>query len=56
MKELGIVICNYNKADYVLKCIASVLESEYTDYDLYVVDNASSDGSVEAIEKNYENG
>ena len=53
MKKVGIVICNYNKADYVLKCIASVLESEYTDYDLYVVDNASSDGSVEAIEKTY---
>lgn len=30
-----------------------MLESKYTDYDLYVVDNASSDGSAEAIREKY---
>ena len=53
MKELAIIICNYNKADYVVKCIRSVLESEYQDFDLYVVDNASTDDSVAAIRKNF---
>lgn len=53
MKKIGIVICNYNKKDYVLNCIQSVLESKNQDFDLYVADNASTDGSVEAIQEQY---
>jgi hypothetical protein len=53
MKRVGAVICNYNKSADVLNCIQSVLESKYTDYDLYVVDNASTDDSVEAIRCKY---
>ncbi len=55
MKEIGIVICNYNKEQQVLECIQSVLESQYQDFDLYVVDNGSTDGSVNAIKENYGN-
>lgn len=54
MKEIGIVICNYNKEDAVLECIQSVLESKYTDFDLYVVDNGSTDYSVEKIRASYQ--
>lgn len=53
MKTTGIVICNYNKKEYVLRCIQSVLESDTQDYSIYVVDNASSDGSVNAIRARY---
>lgn len=53
MKQIGIVICNYNKKDDVLACIRSVLESKFQDYDIYVVDNASTDGSAEAIRNAY---
>lgn len=53
MKLVGIVICNYNKRDYVLQCIQSVLESKMQDFDVYVVDNASEDNSAEAIQKEY---
>ncbi|MCM1537765.1 MAG: glycosyltransferase family 2 protein [bacterium] len=49
MERVGIVICNYNKADMVCECIQTVLESNYTDYRIYVVDNASQDDSVERI-------
>jgi hypothetical protein len=38
MKKAGIVICNYNKEKEVLDCIQCILESRFTDYDLYVVD------------------
>ncbi|PXV84893.1 hypothetical protein C8E03_12123 [Lachnotalea glycerini] len=55
MKSIGIVICNYNKKDYVLACIQAVLESSIKDYDIYVVDNASTDGSADAIHKQYGN-
>lgn len=53
MKKVGIVICNYNKQDYVLNCIQSVLESKFTDYELYVVDNHSSDDSAKLIQERY---
>lgn len=53
MKQIGIVICNYNKKEDVLACIQSVLESKFQDYDIYVVDNASTDGSAEGIQKVY---
>ncbi|MDI3546991.1 MAG: hypothetical protein PWR10_643 [Halanaerobiales bacterium] len=48
-KAVAIIILNYNKKDYVLQCIESVKKSSFQNYDLYVVDNASTDGSVEAI-------
>lgn len=53
MKKVGIVICNYNKVDCVLDCIQCILESRFQDFDLYVVDNASSDNSVAEIRKRY---
>jgi len=53
LKSIGIVICNYNKRDYVLQCIQSVIESKMQDFDVYVVDNASEDDSVEMIQKEY---
>ena len=53
MKKIGIVICNYNKEDMVLDCIQSILESKFTDYKLFVVDNASTDHSVEKIREKY---
>lgn len=53
MNTIGVVICNYNKKDFVLECVQSVLESQLQDFDIYVVDNASTDGSVPALEKEY---
>lgn len=53
MKQTGIVICNYNKAEDCLNCIQSVLESSYQDFDLFVVDNASADSSVEKIRERF---
>lgn len=53
MKPIGIVICNYNKKKFVLDCIQSVLESRGDNFDIYVVDNASTDHSAEAIREAY---
>lgn len=53
MKKTGIVICNYNKREYVINCIQSVLESKTDDFDIFVVDNASTDDSVEAVKAAY---
>ena len=53
MKKIGIVICNYNKEDAVLECIQSILESRFQDFDLFVVDNGSTDQSVKRIKEKY---
>ena len=55
MKDIGIVVCNYNKKDDVLKCVESILESELDgiSYDVTVVDNASTDCSAEALEQRF---
>lgn len=49
MNRIGVYICNYNGKDFTIGCINSVKEQTYEDVDIYVVDNASTDGSVEAI-------
>lgn len=48
-----VVICNWNKKDYLADCIDSVWKSSYSDFDIIVVDNDSSDGSVELVKATY---
>ncbi|MBF0515907.1 MAG: glycosyltransferase family 2 protein [Nitrospirae bacterium] len=45
----AVIICNWNKKDYLLRCIDSVLRQTYAAFDVYVVDNASDDGSAGAV-------
>ncbi len=52
-KKIGIVICNYNKEDYIINCIQSVLSSSFSDFDVFVVDNASTDNSVSYIKEKF---
>ena len=49
MARAAIIICTYNKKEYVLKCLASLFEQTWQDFDIIVVDNASSDGTSEAV-------
>ena len=53
MRKIGVVICNYNKKEYVLKCIESLQRQTFRDFEIFVVDNASTDGSAEAVEAAY---
>lgn len=53
MKEIGIVICNYNKEEYIINCIDSVL-NQTMQGDVYVVDNASTDKSVNSIRERFD--
>ena len=50
-KRIGIVICNYNKREYVLKCLESLRRQTVQEFDVLVADNASTDGSAEAVEE-----
>lgn len=53
MNRIGIIICNYNKKEYVEKCIESLEKQSMKDFDIYVVDNASTDGSAEYLTKRF---
>lgn len=53
MNRIGAFICNYNGRDYTIGCIRSLMRQTRKDFDIFVVDNASTDGSVEAIQAVY---
>lgn len=44
---ISVVIPNYNGAAYLGACLSSLVRQSYRDFEVLVVDNASSDGSVE---------
>ncbi len=46
---LSIIVISYNTREMTLACLASVYEQTNLPFQLIVVDNASSDGSAEAI-------
>ena len=50
-KTIAVVICNYNKKDYVINNIESLLKQDEDTFDIYVVDNASIDGSTKEIQR-----
>jgi len=48
---ISIVMINNNGLKYLKKTIPSILELDYPNYEIIVVDNGSTDGSIEFIEK-----
>ena len=51
MRKLGIVIVNYNGARFQNACVDSILQSDYDDFYLIVVDNGSTDESMKMLDK-----
>lgn len=48
-KELTVYILTYNRLEYLKKTINCVLKQTYSDFDFYIVDNHSDDGTGEYI-------
>jgi GT2 family glycosyltransferase len=46
---LSIIVISFNTREMTLACLASVYEQTETPFEVIVIDNASSDGSAEAI-------
>lgn len=49
MPHFSVIIPLYNKAPYVRKTIESVLGQTFSDYELIIIDNGSTDGSSEIV-------
>ena len=48
---LSIIIPVFNKAGYVARCLQSVLEQDYTDFELIIIDDGSTDESASIIQQ-----
>ena len=51
--KVSIIIVNYNGKELLQKCLDSLLKVNYNNFEIILVDNNSTDGSVEFITKNY---
>ena len=45
----SVLIANYNNAKYIKKAIESVLKQTYKNWEIVIVDDASTDNSLEVI-------
>ena len=43
MKKVVVVTINYKQNDYTLKCIDSLLTSDYSDFEIILIDNGPSE-------------
>lgn len=49
----SIIIVNWNGKRFLKPCLDSVFNQSYASYDVFLVDNASTDGSTEFVKQNY---
>lgn len=49
----SIIIVNWNARQYLEKCIKSLLAQTHKNFEIILVDNASTDDSVEFVERNF---
>lgn len=50
-KKLTVIVPSYNSEDTIKKCLDSLLNQSYTSFDVYVVDDGSTDGTKEMVQK-----
>lgn len=51
--KVNIIVLNYNGRDCIKKCLASLFCSPYPNFEVVVVDNNSTDGSLELAKQNF---
>jgi len=52
-KKVAVVVISYNGAELLRKFIPPILNSEYDDFEVYVIDNASTDDTAELLARDF---
>ena len=52
-KKVAVALLGYNSKEFLQKFIPSILKTDYEDYTLVYIDNASTDDSVQFVEENF---
>jgi len=53
IEKCSIIVLNYNGKQFLKECLDSLRDQTYKDYKVYVLDNASTDGSREYISQDF---
>lgn len=51
--KVSVIIVNFNGKRFLKDCLDSISNQNYPNYEIILVDNGSTDGSAEFVEKNY---
>ena len=52
-KKVNIIVLNYNNYQDTIECINSILQLNYTNYNLIVIDNASTNNSFDHLKNHF---
>ncbi len=55
VKKVSVIAVNYNGISHLDVCISSILKQSYTDFEVILVDNNSSDGSLDYARNKFPN-
>lgn len=53
MYKVSVIIPNYNGKQYLEKCLESMQNQEFSDFEVILADNGSDDGSAAYVKQNY---
>lgn len=51
--KVSVVIVTFNSRKYIEECLKAVLTTEYDNFEILLIDNASSDGTSEIVAENF---
>ena len=49
--KISVIIVNYNGGEWLTRSVQSIADQSFTDFDCFIVDNGSGDGSIAALPK-----
>jgi len=50
---ISIIIVNHNGIRFLKDCLKSIYQQSYSDFEVILVDNGSTDGSVQFVKENF---
>ena len=53
LPKVSVIIINYNGIELLEKCLESLFKVEYDNFEVVIVDNNSSDNTIDFLTKNY---